>query len=265
MHGGPELPSPDTRRRPSAEVFPTADALVRAAAEAFAATARESTRMSGRFTVALSGGSTPAGLYGLLATDAYARRVDWSRVHVFWGDERCVPPDDTASNYRMARERLLDHVPVPAANLHRIRGEDDPAGAAAAYERELRQAFATPDGPPRDAPGARFDLVLLGVGDNGHTASIFPGMPAVRERARWAMAQQVAATPPWRVTLTPVVINAAAAVVFLVSGPEKASTLRQVLLGPHRPDDLPAQVIAPRAGRLRWLLDAAAAAELGTE
>jgi len=243
-------------------VFPTVDALMRAAAEAFVRCAAESIRVSARFAVALSGGSTPAGLYALLATGAYARRVDWLRVHVFWGDERCVPPNDPASNYRLARESLLDHVPVPAANLHRIRGEDDPAAAAAEYEWELRQAFATPDGPPGSAPGSRFDLVLLGLGDNGHTASLFPGMAAVHERGRWVVAQQVAAVPKWRVTLTPVVINAAGEVVFLVSGREKAATLGRVLDGPYQPDSLPAQVVAPRNGRVRWLVDAAAAADL---
>jgi 6-phosphogluconolactonase len=244
------------------EVFSSADALMRAAAEAFVRCAAESSTVSGRFAVALSGGSTPASLYALLATDAYARRIDWSRVHVFWGDERCVPPGNPASNYRMARENLLDHVPVNAVNLHRIHGEDDPAKAAAAYERELRQAFATPGGPPRCAPGLRFDLVLLGMGDNGHTASLFPGMAVVQERERWVMAQYIATASMWRVTLTPVVINAAAAVMFLVSGREKATTLCRVLEGPYRPDELPAQVVAPREGCLRWLVDAAAAVEL---
>ncbi len=256
------MPSRGARGTARAEVFPTADALMRAAAEAFVRCAAESIQVSARFAVALSGGSTPASLYALLATDAYARRVDWSRVHLFWGDERCVPPDDPASNYRFARERLLDHVPVPAANLHRIRGEDHPAAAAAVYERELRQAFATPDGPPRSAPGSRFDLVLLGMGDNGHTASLFPGMAAVHERERWVVAEQVAVEPRWRVTLTPVVINAAGEVVFLVSGREKAATLARVLDGLYQPHALPAQVVSPRSGRVRWLVDAVAAADL---
>ena len=216
----------------------------------------------GRFVVALSGGSTPKRLYALLATAAYAGRVDWSRVHVFWGDERCVPPDDPASNYRMAREALLSRVPVPEGNVHRMRGEDDPGSAAAAYERELREIFVTPDGPPACIPGRRFDLVLLGMGDNGHTASLFPGTPAVREAERWVLAQYVEAVSMWRVTLTPVVINAAAEVTFLVSGGDKAEMLRRVLKGPHVPDALPAQAIAPGHGRLRWLVDAAAAADL---
>lgn len=247
------------------EMFRSTGALMQAAAEEFVRCALEATRASGRFVVALAGGSTPTRLYALLATDAYARRIDWARVHVFWGDERCVPPADPASNYRMARENLLDRVPVPERRVHRIRGADDPAEAAAAYERELRAAFATPDGPPQPTPGSRFDLVLLGMGDDGHTASLFPGTASVRERERWVVAQHVAAVSMWRVTVTPVVINAAAEVAFLVAGREKASTLRRVLEGPYQPDALPAQAIAPHPGRLCWFVDAAAAAELRRE
>jgi 6-phosphogluconolactonase len=147
---------------------------------------------------------------------------------------------------------LLDHVSVPVEHIHRIRGEDDPATAAAAYERELRELV----------PDARCDLVLLGMGDNGHAASLFPGLSAVRETERWVTAEYVGEVSMWRVTLTPVVINAAAEVMFLVSGPEKAVMLRRVLEGPHQPEALPAQVVAPRAGRVRWLVDSAAAAEL---
>jgi 6-phosphogluconolactonase len=244
------------------EVFRSTDALMQAAADEFVRCAVEATRARGRFAVALAGGSTPAGLYALLARDAYARRIEWARVHVFWGDERCVPPGNPASNYRMAREHLLDRVPVPERSVHRVRGEGDPAEAATAYERELRAAFATPEGPPRPTPGSRFDLVLLGMGGDGHTASLFPGTSAVRERERWVRAQHVAAVSMWRVTLTPVVINAAAEVAFLVAGREKAPTLHRVLEGPYQPDALPAQAIAPHAGRLCWLVDAAAAADL---
>ena len=140
-----------------------------------------------RFKVALSGGSTPRGLYALLASDRHAARVEWSRVHVFWGDERCVAPQDPASNQRMAREALLDHVPLPNSHVHAIRGEDEPAAAASRYEQALREAFATPVGPPRSAPGARFDLVLLGLGEDGHTASLFPGFapPCGKPGAGW--------------------------------------------------------------------------------
>ncbi len=244
------------------EVAPTAAALMDAAAEMLVGAAAEAIRTSGRFTLALSGGSTPKTLYALLATPRYAPRIDWARTHVFFGDERCVPPDDPSSNYRMAREALLDGVPLPSINVHRIRGEDDPAAAAAAYERELRTAFATPVGAPRPRAGARFDLVLLGMGDNGHTASLFPNLRAVRETERWVMAEYVAEVSMWRVTLTPVVLNAAATAAFLVSGRDKAPMLHRVLEGPVDIDALPAQAIAPADGRLRWLVDAPAAAEL---
>jgi len=233
-----------------------------AGAAAFVTAARAAIAAHGRFVTALSGGSTPRALFQLLATERFVSAVDWSRVHVCWGDERAVPPDAEASNYRMAREALLDHVPVPAAHVHRIRGEDPPSVAADTYERTLRTLFATPVGPPRPLPGARFDLVLLGMGDNGHTASLFPGLHAVREAERWVVAESVAEVGMWRITLTPVVLNAAAEVVFLVAGADKAAMLHRVLDGPVRPDALPAQVVAPHDGRLRWLVDTDAAARL---
>jgi 6-phosphogluconolactonase len=244
------------------EMLPSVEALMEAAAERFTAIAGATARDGGRFVVALAGGSTPRALYTLLATDRFARRIDWTRVHVCFGDERCVPPGDPASNYRMASEALLARVPIPSAQVHRMRGEDDPATAAAAYERELRALFATADGPPRTARGARFDLVLLGMGDNGHTASLFPGLPAVRESRRWIVAARPAEVETARLTLTPPVIDAAAEVVFLVAGAEKAAMLRRVLRGPYDPDQLPAQIVRPTAGRLTWLVDAAAASPL---
>ena len=175
--------------------------------------------------------------------------VMWSRVQVLWGDERCVPPHHAESNYRMARETLLDRVPVPTANVHRIHGEDDPTIAAADYETTLRALL-------------RIDLVLLGLGEDGHTASLFPGSAAVHEQTRWVMPARATAASMWRITLTPAVINAAAEVVFIVSGAAKAGILRRVLEGPRRPQSLPAQAIAPTNGRVRWCVDAAAAAEL---
>ncbi len=198
----------------------------------------------------------------MLATDPYRPRVDWQHVEVFWSDERCVPPDDQASNYRIAREPLLDHVPVPEANVHRIHGEEEPMEAAAAYERELRAAFATPEGPPRSAPRSRFDLMLLGMGEDGHTASLFPGTAAVQETTRWVVTHRLTWLSIWRVTLTLPVINAAAEVAFLVSGKNKAPMLHRVIDGPYRPETFPAQLVAPRAGHLRWLVDAAAASRL---
>jgi 6-phosphogluconolactonase len=242
--------------------FPTADALMADAAGRFVSAAAQATREMGRFVVALAGGSTPKRLYELLGAPEYANRVDWKHMHVFWGDERCVPPDDQASNYGLARSAFLERVPLPEANVHRIRGEDAPSEAAAAYEQELRRVLDTPDGPPSVRPNCRFDLVLLGMGSNGHTASLFPGLRAVRERERWVMAEHVAELAAWRITLTPPLLNAAAQIVFLVSGSDKAAMLRRVLEGPVQADSLPAQAIAPRDGVLTWLVDAPAAAEL---
>ncbi len=187
--------------------------------------------------------------------------MEWKHVEIFWGDERCVPPDHQESNYRMARDALLDRTPMSEARVHRIHGEDDPAAAAVAYERELRTAFATPAGPPRHGPGSHFDLVLLGIGEDGHTASLFPRSAALRENEHWVVAAQDAGSM-WRITLTPPVINAADEVIFLVTGMKKAAILRRVIDGPGEPELIPALVVAPRAGRLRWMMDAEAAIDL---
>lgn len=240
--------------RADVAVLPDAGALAEAAAGQFVTAAGEAIHARGEFVVALAGGSTPRRTYERLATEPFVSRVSWSRVQVLWSDERCVTPDQAESNYRMARETLLDHVPVPAASVHRIHGEDDPAAAAGLYEATLRALFKS--------PGARMDLVLLGLGGDGHTASLFPGSPAVREQTRWVMAERAPTAPQWRITLTPAAINAAAEVLFLVSGAAKAGVVRRVLAGPRRPEELPAQAIAPSNGRVRWCVDAAAAAEL---
>jgi 6-phosphogluconolactonase len=242
--------SSDTGELERLEVYPDAERLAHAAAEHFVALAGEAIAGQGRFAVALAGGSTPKAAYTLLAGDDFAARVDWARVHVFWGDERPVPPDHPDSNYRMAREALLDHVPLPAKNVHRMRGELEPAQAAAGYEQALRVFFALPSKNQGAEPPARFDLILLGMGDDGHTASLFPGTAAIREQTRWVMAHFVE------------VINAAANVTFVVSGSGKAERLQQVLTGQHQPEMLPAQIVDPGRGRLRWLVDEAAAASL---
>jgi 6-phosphogluconolactonase len=249
---------------PTICVFPTPEALAAAATDHFVAAAETAIRATGRFAVALSGGSTPRALYARLAEARHGSRVEWSRVQVFWGDERCVAPDDADSNALMARAALLDHVPIPPANVHRMRGEESPRAAAAQYEQELRATFGTPSGPPRAMPLARLDLVLLGLGPDGHTASLFPALHAVDEIARWVMAEYIPSVSMWRITLTPVVINAAAEVLFLVTGTEKASIVQRVLEGPHDPHALPAQVVAPGNGILRWFVDADAAAGLRT-
>jgi 6-phosphogluconolactonase len=242
-------------------VYPDHERLIRGAAAFLAGAAARSIAARGRFTLALSGGHTPRPLYARLAAPDYRDRIDWSKVHIFFGDERCVPPDDPQSNYRMVRETLLEQVPLPAGNIHRLRGEEAPEQAAADYARVLQKAFggdAATGGPPPEG----FDLILLGLGDNGHTASLFPGLEAVRERVRWVMAQYVEAVGRWRLTLTPVVINAAHRVAFLVSGANKAAILGRVLEGPYQPEVLPSQIIQPTHGELHWLLDAAAAAQL---
>jgi 6-phosphogluconolactonase len=237
------------------DVFPDKSALVTAAADLFVKLAREANEARGRFTVALSGGGTPKPVYELLATEPYAAQVDWARVHVGWGDERCVPPEDERSNFRMARLALLDKVPIPPANIHRIKGELPPAEAADSYEHNLRRLLDD------DASFGAFDLMLLGLGDNGHTASLFPGTYSLREERRWAVQQYVEVVAMWRVTLTPPLISAARSVVFLTEGAAKAGVLRRVIEGPPDPDVLPAQLVQPTGGA-RWMVDAAAAAEL---
>lgn len=244
------------------EILPDAQQAAEAAARRFVSAANAAIRSRRAFVVALSGGATPRSVYARLASPPYTSGLDWSRVQILWGDERCVPPDHAASNYRMARETLLDTVPILEGNVHRINGEDDPAQAAAEYQRVLRDVLRTPVGPPRTASGFRIDLVVLGLGLDGHTASLFPGASKVHASSHWAVADVVAEAPAWRVTMTPTVINAAAEILFLVFGPAKAAVLRQVLEGPNRPNELPAQLIRPTDGRALWLVDAAAAAEL---
>jgi 6-phosphogluconolactonase len=242
------------------EILPDTAALSRAVAERVAARAADAIAKRSRFTLALAGGSTPVAAYRLLAGAEFAGRIDWSRVLVFWGDERCVEPDAPQSNYRMAREALLDHVPIPAASIHRIRGELDPRDAAEEYERLLKAILGIRAGA--DVPACGLDLVLLGMGQDGHTASLFPGNGAVRAGRRWVVAEYVESVGMWRVTLTPLVLNASYEVVFLVAGAAKAATLRAVLEGPFTPDRLPAQAVRPEPGRVTWLVDRAAASAL---
>jgi 6-phosphogluconolactonase len=248
--------------QPFVSVLPDAAALARAGAERFVAASARAIADHHRFVVALPGGSTPRRMFELLASEPFASQVNWSRVHAVWGDERCVPPTDPESNFRMAREALLDRVPLPVANIHRVHGEEDPVRAAAFYETMLRELLRTPSGPPSSEPGRNIDLALLGLGDNGHTASIFPESASVDERVRWVMADYVHAVSMWRITLTAPVLNAAADILFLVSGDAKASVIERVLEGPLQPHELPAQLIAPMHGRLEWLMDRAAATQL---
>ena len=251
-------PTGPAAHRPSVQVCEDAEAVARAAAERFVAAARGAVARRRRFIVALSGGSTPRALYALLAAQPYHDQVDWSRVWVFWGDERTVPPTDPESNYRMARETLLYHVPVPATQVFRMRGEHaDPEKAAALYEVDLRRAFAL---APGEMP--RFDLILLGMGPDGHTASLFPHTAALHLTDRLVAANRVEKLQTWRITLTKPVINHAAEVLFLVVGVDKAPVLARVLQGPREPDELPSQLIAPTHGESIWLVDRAAASLL---
>ncbi len=235
-------------------VLPDPAAVAEAAARHVVELCQAAISARGRFSIALSGGSTPRDLHLRLASPPLVDQVDWSRVHVFFGDERCVPPEDARSNYRMALETLLSTAPIPPQHIHRMRGELPPEIAAQDYEGELREFFD--DEPPS------LDLILLGMGDNGHTASLFPGLTAVHEQQRWVVAEYVDEVGMWRLTLTPVVLNLAREVLFLVAGAAKAAMLRRVLQGPYSPGELPAQVVRPRLGEVFWLVDAAAATEL---
>jgi 6-phosphogluconolactonase len=233
------------------EVYANPQMLSRAAAELFAAEAHQAIKTRGRFTVLLSGGETPRTTYELLARAPFRDRIPWSKVHIFWGDERYVVPGDPRSNAQMAHRALLDHVPVPAEHIHPIPYGPTPRESAGAYETLLRTFFA--GGP------ARFDLVFLGLGVNGHTASLFPGTAAVSEREHWVTEVYVAEQNLHRVTLTAPIINRAALVVFVVAGGDKAAIVREVLEGTPDPNRIPARLIKPAPGRLIWLLDRDAA------
>lgn len=257
---------------PDIVVLPDPAGIAEEAARRFVALAAQAVQARGRFTVALAGGSTPAALYGLLSRPPYREQVPWERTLIFFGDERCVPPDHPWSNYHMARKTLLDHVPVPPEHIYRMAGELPPGAAAAGYAALLRQAFHL-----RGAARPQFDLILLGMGEDGHTASLFPDMPALQERRRLVVATQVpehVQPPVARITLTLPVLNAACHVMFLVTGAGKAEKARAVLepmslesasesrlhaesrgLGRQA---FPAARVQPTHGTLTWLLDRAA-------
>lgn len=233
------------------QIYEDKQELAEAAARDFAERATAAIEEGGRFTVALAGGSTPKATYEILARD-YADGIDWSRVHVFFGDERTVPPDHEDSNYRMAREALLDHVPV--GSVHRMRGELPPEEAAALYEDELREFFGSESIPS-------LDLVMLGIGGDGHTASLFPNTPALDVRDRLTVENPVEKLETVRLTLTAPVINAARAVVFAVAGEDKAEALKEILEGNVGPHDYPAKLVRPADGSV-WMLDRTAASQL---
>lgn len=226
-----------------------------AAAERFVECADELHRGLARFSVALAGGNTPRRVYELLATDRFKNRVEWAHVNLFFGDERCVPTEHPDSNYRMAFESLISHVPIPAANVYRMIGEGDGNENARAYEKELRTFFAGLTWP-------RFDLVFLGMGEDGHTASLFPDSPASRELSRWVVPARNEQSGQDRITLTVPVFNHARQVTFLVTGKKKAQRLKEVLRPEPESKELPVQAIAPIEGMLEWLVDSEAASLL---
>jgi 6-phosphogluconolactonase len=245
--------------KPIVKVLPDAAALFRAAADEFTRLASDAVRENGRFTVALSGGSTPRSLYSLLAT-AYQSAVPWKQIFVFFGDERHVPPDSSESNYKMANDAMLSKVPIPAENVFRIRAENPNAESAAqAYEESLRKVFHL---VPGEFP--RFDLTFLGMGPDGHTASLFPDSAGLNETRRLVVANWIEKFKTYRITLTLPVLNNSRSVVFLTSGADKAPMLRDVLEG-HRTPPYPCQLVNPLNGRIMWMVDEAAAADLATK
>ena len=238
-------------------VMDNTQALYVRAAEEIAHFASEAICTHGEFTLCLTGGTTPASSYELLAT-RFHLSVDWKEVQFFWGDERCVPPGDPASNFGMANRTMLSKLALRPEQIHRMRGEDEPAQAAQEYERELRAFFRLEQ--PGDFPC--FNLVLLGLGDNAHVASLFPHHPALHEETRLAVAVEVEAAPSRRISLTMPVINSAERVMFLVSGEKKAAAVRNILQGPADPEQYPGQLVKPRKGEIVWLMDKAAASGL---
>ena len=246
--------------KPDLRILTTPQELFAAAADEVIRCATDAVARSGRFTIALSGGSTPKNLFNLLATNARTT-LPWDRMFFFWGDERHVAPTDADSNYRMADEAMLSKIPVAAGNIFRVPSENpDAAAAAAAYEQTLQKFFAL-------APGTfpQFDLILLGMGPDGHTASLFPGNPALQEKKRLVIADWVEKMKTHRITLTLPVLNAAREVAFLVSGTDKAQALKAVLEGEAAGEQYPSKLVKPADGKLVWLVDRAAASALATQ
>ena len=241
--------------KPQVRIFKDLEEISRAAADLFVEQSAQSISERDQFLVALNGGSTPNRLFQLLATDS-REKVDWSKVHVFWGDERCVLPDDPGSSYGQAREILLRYVPIPDANIHRVQGELGPVEASKDYALTLKQ-FAS---PLLDWP--RFDLVYLGIGEDGHTASLFPGSPVDVTEPTMPVTAHYQDRPASRVTLTPVVLNRARMITFMATGEKKAQTVAEVLSDRYNPELYPAQRIQPIDGKLIWLVDQAAASKL---
>lgn len=228
--------------------------LAKAAADLIAKHIKEVLKKKDRFTIALSGGSTPKALHELLAKPPYVQQIPWAQVHFFWGDERYVPIDDEQSNAGMAYDTLLGHIYTPEDQIHVWRTDLEPEAAAVDYDQILHTYF--------DETDPTFDMVLLGMGDDGHTLSLFPGTEVVHEQIAWTKAYFLNQQAMYRLTLTAPIVNRASCIVFLVSGPKKAEPLKAILEGPYNPDQYPSQVIKPETGELIWLVDEKAAADL---
>ncbi len=237
-------------------IFPDTNTLSQQAAQYIVRLASEAIVTRGRFTIALSGGSTPKILYGLLGTEPYRGQINWASVEIFWSDERCVPPDSADSNYALAQEVLLSKIPIPANQIHRMPADQpDREAASREYTSEMQRTFGT-NGIPS------FDLLQLGMGPEGHTASLFPHQESLHEQQRLVIPVIVPKPPPPRLTFTPPLLNAARHVLFLVTGSEKAEAIQAVLEGPDQPEEYPAQIVRPPKGEVVWMLDTGAAAKL---
>ncbi len=231
------------------KVAPDAAHVASTAADQILVAAQHSVRQHDHFSIALAGGHTPEALYNLLSRSPYREQIDWTKVEVFFGDERCVPPDSAESNFGMAQRALLSKVPIPGDNIYRMRGEIAPEEAAKEYGMMLKEKF-----------GERgLDLVLLGMGDDGHTASLFPHTEALKEREHRCVANFVPKLKSWRLTLSAPFLNRSEQVIVLVAGEEKAARVKEVLEGAHDPERLPIQLIEPASGTMLWVLDAGAA------
>ncbi len=237
-------------------IYPDLNTISREAAHYIVQIANEAIVTRGRFSVALSGGNTPKQLFTMLGSEPYREQIEWSLVEIFWADERCVPPDDPESSYHMAAQTLLAGAPIPASQVHRMPADQpDRDAASLAYTREMQRVFGT-NGIPA------FDLIQLGMGPEGHTASLFPHQPALHEKERLVMPVTVPKPPPDRLTLTPPVLNAARNVLFLATGADKVDAFQAVIEGPYDPDEFPAQIVRLPHGEVLWMVDAAIAGKI---
>jgi 6-phosphogluconolactonase len=237
-------------------IYPDIHTLSQHAAEYVVRIANESIALHGHFTIALTGGTTPKEMYSLLGSEPFRRQIDWRLVHIFWEDERCVPHNSPESNSYLAQEVLLNKISIPGSQIHRMPADQpDREAASQAYTLEMQHTFGT-NGIPS------FDLIHLGMGPEGHTASLFPHQASLHEKQRLVMPVSVPKPPPDRLTFTPPLLNAAKNVLFLVTGSDKADALQAVLEGEYQPEEYPAQIVRPTNGEVVWMLDKAAAKNL---